>query len=63
MYQLLHLIKKQIVSPIKSDNSLQGQMFFLGLLVLVYGTGIHSSVKSAGEEDERKERDLCKPAS
>lgn len=41
--------------------SLQGQMFCLGFLVLVYGT--HFRVKSAGEEEERKGKDLCKPAS
>lgn len=40
--------------------SLQGQMFCLGFLVLVYGR--YFSVKSAGEEEERREKDLCKPA-
>jgi len=46
MVVLLHLIKKQIAFPIKTVNSLQGQI--LGFLVLANGT--NSSVKSAGEK-------------
>ena len=59
MYPLLHLIIEQIFYAIKMDNSVQGQMFFLHFLA----HATYSSVKSAGEEEDKVETDLCKPAS